>query len=211
MKDKLSRYFNVLGNLPTATQVTDKSGRPMELADFFLDLTTRIRDTHAAGNKLIFIGNGGSAAIASHMAIDYSKNGGIRSLAFNDGAALTCLANDLGYDNVFAHQVSLHAWPGDLLVAISSSGQSASILKAADMAHEKGCFVITLSGFSANNPLRSFGDCNLYVNSREYGFVEITHLALCHAVLDLSMGWGSRGVSPEEEELARRNSETLAA
>ena len=84
-----------------------------------------------AGNKLIFVGNGGSAAItASHMATDYSKNGNIRALALNDSSMLTCLGNDLGYDRVFAKQIELHARAGDLVIAISSSGRSANILNA---------------------------------------------------------------------------------
>ena len=73
----------------------------------------------------MFVGNGGSAGIASHLAIDFSKNGGLRSLAFNDASALTCLGNDLGYENVFAKQIDFHARAGDLLIAISSSGRSA--------------------------------------------------------------------------------------
>jgi D-sedoheptulose 7-phosphate isomerase len=133
----------------------------------------------------MFIGNGGSASIASHCAIDYSKNGGIRSLCFNDGAALTCLANDLGYEQVFAQQVDMHARPGDVLVAISSGGASPNILRAVEVARQRGCFVISLSGFAADNPLRSLGDLNYHVPASRYGFVEITHLALCHAILDL--------------------------
>lgn len=210
MQYTIDRYFNVLGNLPLATTVTGRQGEPMSLDAAFTDLTRRVRQTHDLGNKLIFIGNGGSAAIASHMAIDYSKNGGIRSLAFNDAAALTCLSNDLGYDNVFAKQVDLHARPGDMLVAISSSGKSASIVKAADTARERGCYILTLSGFAQDNPLRTFGDCNLFVDSGEYGFVEITHLALCHAVLDLAMGWGSKGMSAEERKLGLARSATVA-
>ena len=128
------------------------------------------------------------------------KNGGIRSLAFNDGAALTCLGNDLGYENVFAKQIDLHAQLGDMLIAISSSGQSANILKAVEAASERGCYVVTLSGFKPTNALRRAGDINLYVESGEYGFVEITHLALIHCILDLEMGWGTKGVSPEEEK-----------
>ena len=141
------------------------------------------------GNKLGFIGNGGSAGIASHMAIDYSKNGNIRSQAFNDPSALTCLGNDLGYENVFAKQIEFHARPGDLLVAISSSGNSQNILNGVAQARETGCKVVTLSGFAEDNRLRDLGDINFYVPSREYGFVEITHLALCHAVVDFAMGW----------------------
>src|ERR1700745_1129715 len=94
----------------------------------------RARATHAAGNKLIFVGNGGSAAIASHMATDYSKNGDIRSVALHDRSMLPCLGNDLGYDRVFAKQIELHARAGDLVIAISSSGRSASILNAVEAA-----------------------------------------------------------------------------
>jgi len=150
-------------------------------------------DAHDAGNKIIFVGNGGSAGIASHLAIDFSKNGGLRALAFNDASALTCLGNDLGYENVFAKQLEFHARPGDVLVAISSSGRSPNILGAVKMARQRDCKVVTYSGFSENNDLRRTGDVNFYVRGqdKEYGFVEVAHLALCHAVLDIDMGWGT--------------------
>ena len=139
----------------------------------------------------MFIGNGGSAGLASHLAIDFSKNGRLRSLAFNDASALTCLGNDLGYENVFAKQLEFHARAGDLLIAISSSGQSANILAAVERARAAKVGVITLSGFGRDNKLRRTGDLNFYVRSSEYGFVEVAHLALCHAILDLDMGWAS--------------------
>ena len=87
----------------------------------------------------MFIGNGGSAGIASHLAIDFSKNGGLRALAFNDPSALTCLGNDLGYENVFAKQIELHGRAGDLLIAISSSGRSPNILNAVEAARCRDC------------------------------------------------------------------------
>ncbi|MDE3060852.1 MAG: SIS domain-containing protein [Pseudomonadota bacterium] len=201
MDSRIQRYFNVLGNLPLATQVTDRQGKPMPLEKAFTEITARMRQAHTQGNTLLFIGNGGSAAIASHMANDFSKNGGLRAMAFNDGVVLTCLSNDLGYENVFARQMEMHARPGDVLVAISSSGKSPNIIKAVDEARARGCYIVTLSGFAFGNPLRTFGDCNLYVNSGEYGFVEITHLALCHAILDLHMGWGEK-IEEEQKALA---------
>ncbi len=145
---------------------------------------------HDSGHKIMFVGNGGSAGIASHLAIDYSKNGGLRSLSFNDPSALTCLANDLGYERVFAKQIELHGCPGDLLVAISSSGRSPNILAAVAAAKARECRIATYSGFSKDNNLRMLGDVNIYVPAQEYGFVEIAHLTLCHAVLDMDMGWG---------------------
>lgn len=190
MKQRIESYFNTLADAARNAEVTNGTGKIITQEAAWQQATQQVRNTHDAGNKLMFIGNGGSAGIASHMAIDYSKNGNIRATAFNDGAALTCLGNDLGYENVFAKQVDLHARPGDLLIAISSSGKSMNILKAADIARERGCTVYTFSGFSADNPLRTYGDLNFYVDSGEYGFVEITHLALIHSILDLEMGWG---------------------
>ena len=187
----LNKYLEELHGVTTKTDVTDEVGQLVDAEsamDQIIDLLHQVRD---AKKKNIFIGNGGSAAIASHMAIDYSKNGRLPSLAFNDGPALTCLGNDLGFENVFAEQIKLHARQGDLLFAISSSGASANILAAVKQAKESGCQVITLSGFSADNPLREQGMLNWYVESSEYGFVEISHLVICHAILDLEMGWQS--------------------
>lgn len=204
LQNRIKCYFEVLGRLPLEVTVTGLQGRSIAFHDAMEEAMRRLRATHDQGNKLMFIGNGGSAGISSHCAIDYSKNGGMRSTAFNDGAALTCLGNDLGYENVFARQIDLHARSGDALIAISSSGKSQNILKAVDVARERGCFILTLSGFGADNPLRRLGDQNYYVNSGEYGFVEITHLALIHAILDLEMGWGAKGEDAAMTEPRRK-------
>jgi D-sedoheptulose 7-phosphate isomerase len=181
-------YFTALTEHLAQTTVTDASGEEIGLGEAVSHVMEAARRTHAAGNKLIFIGNGGSAAIASHMATDYSKNGGIRALSLNDSAMLTCLGNDLGYEKVFAKQVELYAQSGDLAIAISSSGRSMNILNAVGAARAAKCTVITLSGFSIDNPLRRLGDINFYIASDRYGFVEIGHLTICHAVLDFICG-----------------------
>jgi D-sedoheptulose 7-phosphate isomerase len=142
-------------------------------------------------NKVMFVGNGGSAGIAGHMAIDFAKNGGVRSLTFNDASSLTCLGNDLGYDQVFAKQVDMQGLPGDVLIAISSSGESKNILRAAETAKAKGCAVVTLTGFLPGNTLRRLGMVNFYVKSGVYGFVETAHQAVLHAILDIGMGWSN--------------------
>jgi D-sedoheptulose 7-phosphate isomerase len=107
----------------------------------------------------------------------------------NDPAILTCLANDYGYEFVFAKQLDWHAKDGDILVAISSSGRSKSILNGVTAARRKGCRILTFSGFGADNPLRQMGDINIYVESSVYGFVELGHLAILHGVLDIETGW----------------------
>ena len=185
---EVGRYFAALADHLARTEVTSASGDPLDLAEAVNQVMDWARKTHAAGNKLIFLGNGGSAAIASHMAADFSKNGNVRSLALNDSSMLTCISNDLGYQRVFAKQIELYAGRGDIILAISSSGQSANILHAVDAARERQCAVVTLSGFAADNPLRARGDLNFYIASDRYGFVEIGHLAICHAILDFLCG-----------------------
>ena len=189
MKNRVSDYFTILGGLGPAALATDGDGREMALPDALDWVIATARSTHDAGNTMMFIGNGGSAGIAGHMAIDFSKCGGIRGACFNDSSSLTCLGNDLGYENVFAQPVEMLGRPGDLLVAISSSGRSANILNGVKAARTRDCRVLTLSGFAPDNPLRAMGDVNLYVPASQYGFVEVTHLALLHAVLDLHGGW----------------------
>lgn len=183
------RYFAVLADLLQHAAVTDRDGAALSLDEGFARVTAAARAAHAAGRKIMFIGNGGSAGISSHVAIDYLKNGGMRATAFNDASALTCLGNDLGYDQVFAKQLDMHADAGDLLIAISSSGRSPNILNGVGTARDRGCGVVTYSGFGADNPLRRSGDVNFYIGSGEYGFVEVGHLALCHASFDIAMGW----------------------
>ena len=85
----------------------------------------------------------------------------------------------------FEKQIEWHARPGDVLIAISSSGRSKNIINAVEKGKEMGCFVVTLSGFGSDNPLRICGDINFYLANQEYGFVEVGHLALLHAALDL--------------------------
>src|SRR5689334_6871705 len=194
MRELLDRWIGSLANAMRAAEVTDRASKKITLEAGCEWVRKAAHEAHDAGNKIIFVGNGGSAGICSHLAIDFSKNGGLRAMAFNDPSALTCLGNDLGYENVFASQVEFHGRAGDLLVAISSSGRSPNILNAVKAARAASCKIITFSGFTEDNELRSAGDVNFFVRSKEYGFVEVAHLALCHAVLDIDMGWARKSL-----------------
>ena len=121
----------------------------------------------------------------AQLAIDFSKNGEMPGICFNDGAALTCLGNDYGYEDVFARQIAYHARKGDVLFAISSSGESPNILRAVETALERGCHVITFSGFNSDNRLRTLGEVNFHVAVNDYGVVEVAHTALIHAVVEM--------------------------
>jgi D-sedoheptulose 7-phosphate isomerase len=183
-----SRYFATLDRIARSIVVSNFAGECEEF-DVAMDrLVALCREVGMAGGKLIFVGNGGSASIASHMAVDFTKNGGVKAVAFNDPVFLTCLGNDLGYEQVFAFQVERHAEPRDALIAISSSGRSASILNAVAAARGREAKVVTMSGFDDRNPLRSLGDLNFYVPAGEYGYVELTHCSLAHCILDALTG-----------------------
>jgi len=186
---RFAAYSRTLDQLVRGTLVTDKVGQAVPLEIAISRLGRQMQQRQDGGNRIFFIGNGGSAGIASHLATDFSKNGGMRASALNDGSVLTCLGNDFGYEFVFSKQLEWHARPGDVIVAISSSGRSKNILNGAVVARERDCLLYTFSGFDANNPLRSLGDVNFFVASHAYGFVEVAHLALLHGVLDIQMGW----------------------
>jgi D-sedoheptulose 7-phosphate isomerase len=139
---------------------------------------------HKAGKKIIIAGNGGSAAMASHVAVDFTKAAGIRAINFNEADLITCFANDYGYEHWLEKALEAYADPGDLAILISSSGKSQNILNATEKANEIGLSVMTVSGFLTDNPLRKLGDLNLWVDSTEYNIVEMTHHVWLVAIID---------------------------
>ena len=116
----------------------------------YIDLTNTVqllKDAEAYGKKVILAGNGGSAAMASHVAVDLTKACGIRAVNFNEADLITCFANDYGYENWVSEALRAYADPGDCVVLISSSGQSKNIINAAIQSKTIGCSLVTLSGF----------------------------------------------------------------
>lgn len=185
MNRKISSYYEILRRLTRSVAVTDRAGRDLGLEAGFKKIVSIVTACGKRGGKLIFIGNGASASISSHMAVDFWNHAGIKAIAFNDPSLLTCMSNDYGYENVFAKPVETFSEKGDILIAISSSGASANILRAVKTARSKGVKVITLTGFSKYNPLRKSGDMNFYVPADRYSHVEVMHHSLCHYLLDM--------------------------
>jgi D-sedoheptulose 7-phosphate isomerase len=134
--------------------------------------------------RIFFIGNGGSNSICSHMMEDYAKIARIPTFAFSDAALITCFANDYGYDNAMAEWLKIHFTQDDLLVAISSSGESKNILNAVQQAQNENGKVITLSGFKENNMLSQLGNINFHIPINSYGIVECYHQVILHVILD---------------------------
>lgn len=134
--------------------------------------------------NVYFCGNGGSAGISQHMTADFFKNGGILTHSLYEQATLTCLSNDLSYEYVFSKQLELMAKEGELLVAISSSGESENIVKAIEAIRKINGKVITLTGFDENNRIRKMGDINIYIPKKHYGIVESIHTIILQQIVD---------------------------
>ena len=110
-----------------------------------------LKETHSEGKKIMIFGNGGSAAIASHFSVDLTKNARVRCSNYNESDLLTCFSNDYGYENWVKKALSSYADKGDLLICISSSGESKNIINGAKFAKKIGCKVVTLTGFNKKN------------------------------------------------------------
>jgi D-sedoheptulose 7-phosphate isomerase len=143
-----------------------------------------ISETQARGGKLIFVGNGGSAAMASHLSVDFTKACNIRSICFNEADLLTCFSNDFGYEQWVVKALEYYADPADLVFLISSSGSSNNIINAANYCKSVGIQLVTLSGFNKTNPLRDFGEINCFVKSDRYNYVEMAHHLWLVALVD---------------------------
>ena len=185
-----SDYFKNLKDILEKTAVTlmhnDLLIRELILSDGIdIIVNDLLKILSSATQRLFVVGNGGSAAIAIHTLADYAAAGGLKTVDLFNPSLLTCIANDYGYENVFSKPIEMLAKQGDILFAISSSGNSPNILNACESALAKNCRVVTFSGFSPDNPLRKLGRLNFYAPSTHYGFVELSHQIILHCVLDL--------------------------
>ncbi len=200
----VSGYLAEFARLLQHVTVTDDQQVSMHLdaaADRAVQLILAAR---TSGKKVLLIGNGGSAAIVSHLHNDLTKAVGVRTLVFNEQPLLTALANDEGYASIFERPIAMWADTGDVLIAVSSSGRSENILRGTQAALDAGARVITLSGFQSANPLRALGQLNLYVPSSHYGLVEQAHSVLTHYLSDaagVATGTGRGCASRDVSEL----------
>jgi D-sedoheptulose 7-phosphate isomerase len=164
--------------------VTDEAGEELDQQagfDRWQEWTTEAR---SGKRSLFLIGNGASAAMASHCAADLGKNAGVRCEVFYDGPLLTAVANDTDFTEVFAEPLRHRMDRGELLVAISSSGCSANIVRALEAGRNLGGTLITVSAMSPTNRIRTMGDLNFYVPATTYGLAEGAHAALLHYWVD---------------------------
>lgn len=187
MRKVAKQYYDDLSGFMKSIKARDGNGTDLDFYEGVEKAAFIITTQTGSNRKLIFIGNGASAAISSHLSTDFWKNGGMRAVAFNDCSGLTCIGNDYGYRHVFEKPIEMFAEEGDVLIGISSSGRSENVLLGVKAARAKACKVITLSGFKSDNALLLLGDLNFHVPAQAYGPVEVLHHSICHCILDTIM------------------------
>jgi len=148
------------------------------------EVISLLNDVRSHAGKVIIVGNGGSAAIASHVSIDLTKTANIRAINFNESSLLTCFSNDYGYECWVEKAIGFYADANDLIILISSSGQSDNIINGALKAKDMGLPLVTLSGFKEDNPLKKLGDVNLWIDSDSYNIIEAIHQVWLLSIVD---------------------------
>jgi len=175
--------------------VTDRSQASLTPASAFERWLELTRQAQTGQQSLFVIGNGASAAMASHVAADACKNGGLRAHAFTDPSLLTATGNDLAFDQIFALPLSRYARAGEILISVSSSGRSPNVVRALERARSMSLTIVTLSGRDADNPSRGLGDLNFYIPHQRYGWIECAHQLILHYWLDQFMNTYGHGAA----------------
>ena len=153
-----------------------------------LELKDAIKKTSLSKGRLIFIGNGASASLASHAATDFTKQAKITSIAFNDHNLITALSNDFGYEEWVLKAIEYYTNPNDMVIFISVSGESRNLVNALEYAKKEGYITASLTGSDINNTLKNNSDYSLWVNSKAYNIVESSHTILITLIIDLLIG-----------------------
>jgi D-sedoheptulose 7-phosphate isomerase len=146
---------------------------------------------HKKNGRIIIAGNGGSASIAAHICVDFAKELSIKAINFNEANLITCFANDFGYENWLKKACEIYIQKNDMVILISSSGNSSNIINAATYLRSKKISLITLSGFNKKNKLKKIGNINLWCNSNLYNFVEMTHYIWLVSIVDFLKNYRS--------------------
>lgn len=184
----IKKYIDELLETLEATEVWHGENEKCANYDEGIKLLVDTFSTHKEQDShLFFIGNGGSSAIASHMTADFMKNGGMNTYSLYDNAVTTCMGNDYGYESIFSGPLDFLAREGDLLVAISSSGNSQNIINAIETVCAKHTSIITFTGFEPDNKVKRMGDINVYVPCKKYGIVESIHNLILQQIVDVIM------------------------
>lgn len=181
---KWSNYVNDTAGFLHNLSVRDEQGNELPVDEGYarwVALTLAVKKTR---NVVYFAGNGASASMSSHFAADLAKNGRIHTQVLTDQSIMSAIGNDISFDDVYSFPLSVHGNKGDMLITISSSGNSPNVIKAIEMAKGLGMTVITVSGLREDNKSRKSGHLNFYLPATTYGYVESAHALILHHWMD---------------------------
>ena len=158
--------------------------KSIEPDKFFYEIKLMIQKLKATKGRIFFLGNGASSAFANHMALDFSKNGGILSRSLSDSAFLTALSNDYSFESAMVEYLKIEdIGSEDLVITISSSGNSPNIVNVLKFCKENAIPTIALSGLKEGNHSVNLADYSIYVPMKTYGIVECIHQIFLHLIL----------------------------
>jgi len=180
-----NEYIKTLGQCLTDISFRNIKGVEIGFINGFSQWLERTQKVRQSNNTIYFVGNGASASMASHMAADVAKNGNIKTQVFTDLSLITAIANDISYDAVFAEPIRLQMTDNDMLIAISSSGNSKNVIRACEECRKKNGQIITLTAMKRDNLLQKMGDINIYISAQTYGWAESCHAVILHYWVDL--------------------------
>lgn len=185
MKRFIDEYMNSIYAALENTIITNHNGEDMQLQDALDRWAVKAKNIRDEKKGLIFFcGNGASATMAEHMSHDWFQNAEINTATCSETAHITAVGNDYSFDDIFSYRIGRILSDKDMLVTISSSGNSPNIVKALEMGRKKSAYLVTLSGKEPDNKSRKLGDLNFYVPLPTYGLTESAHAVLLHAALD---------------------------
>lgn len=164
---------------------TDKTGNVLAAdvaMEQWIDICEEKRKEHGI---FFFCGNGASATMAEHMSHDCFQNADFLTETVSETSHLTAISNDVSYEDVFAYRINKMLKETDMLITVSSSGNSPNVVKAIETARKLGVFIVTISGKGEDNKSRHMGDLNFWVPLETYGMVESAHAVLLHTWLDM--------------------------
>ena len=179
-------YFSLIWEGLQKTVVTDGKGKGISLDEGLELWAQKALDVKERTQGLLFFcGNGASASMAEHMSHDWFQNAVINTTTCAEVSHITAISNDISYDDVYSYRIRRIISDKDIVIGISSSGNSPNIVNALQAANDNGAFTISVSGKESDNKIRKMGDINFYVPLETYGEVESAHAVLLHTALDL--------------------------
>ena len=186
----LKNYVNSINNglIESTFKINQKT---IDGDAFFEKLVAYTNEVELNKGRIFFFGNGASAAFSNHMALDWSKNGGVLSICLSDSAMLTALANDYNFDGCFLEFLKIYnPTSNDLIVTTSSSGNSKNIVNVLEYCKESNIKTFGFSGLNKGNKTEQLADFSLFVPMKTYGMVECIHQVFHHLWLDKYMKIG---------------------